>query len=63
MEEQCAYHTYEKMFRSLYTYQLGAISFLELIAQFEESLGIEQTSSECERVDENVGIVRVEREG
>lgn len=31
---------YEQMCISLYAYRYGAISFLELIAMFEESLGL-----------------------
>lgn len=31
---------YEGMCVSLYTYRYGAISFLELVATFEESLGL-----------------------
>ncbi|MHB8597055.1 MAG: hypothetical protein ACYDER_09605 [Ktedonobacteraceae bacterium] len=62
MDEQHRHDTYEKMFLSLYSYRLGAISFLELIARLEDALDIGQTLDERQRMDENVARIGTERE-
>ncbi|HVB24070.1 MAG TPA: hypothetical protein VNG51_19185 [Ktedonobacteraceae bacterium] len=60
MDEQYRHDTYEKMFLSLYSYRLGAISFLELIAQLEDALDIGQALDERQGMDEDVARVGAE---
>lgn len=40
-ERQLPLDTYERMCAALYAYRFGTIAFLDLLARFEEILGIE----------------------
>ena len=53
IELPLANNDYEKLYVSLYTYTIGAISFLELLTAFERILNVTSTpgSDEAEMVD------------
>lgn len=50
---------YEYLCRSLYAYQFGAITFLELVERFEQALHI-RPSDKAEGADGDVAVVEAE---
>jgi hypothetical protein len=48
-EEKLLDNRYEQMCISLYTYRYGALDFLDLIAKFEEMLGLPSPQTEYQK--------------
>jgi hypothetical protein len=51
-EEKLLDNRYEQMCISLYTYRYGALDFLDLIAKFEEMLGLSSSQTDTQKTQD-----------
>ena len=51
-EEKLLDNRYEQMCISLYTYRYGALDFLDLIAKFEEMLGLPSSQTDTQKTQD-----------